>query len=77
MACAGCAYGVRPITDSASLGIAVVTGDTVYIVEGGERAYPDLFKARFDGVQVELKGAIKKKQGKFVWVEPSSLTKSR
>lgn len=55
----------------------MVTGDTVYIVEGGERAYPDLFKARFDGVQVELKGAIKKKQGKFVWVEPSSLTKSR
>jgi len=76
-ACAGCAYGVRPITDADSLGIAVVAGDKVYVVEGGEKRYPDLFKARFDGVPVELKGTVKKSQGKFVWVEPTLVTKLR
>ncbi len=75
--CAGCAYGVRPIVDSDSLGIAVVAGDKVYVVEGGETRYPDLFKARFDSVTVELKGSVKKSEGKFVWVEPTSLTRSR
>lgn len=75
--CAGCAYGVRPISDASSLGIAVVTADAVYVVEGGERRYPKLFDARFDGVQVELKGEVKKRQGKFVWVEPTSLTATR
>ncbi len=74
-ACAGCAYGVRPITDSDSLGMAVVTGETVYVVEGGEKSYPDLFKARFDALAVELKGNVKKTQGKFVWVEPISMTR--
>jgi YHS domain-containing protein len=76
-ACAGCAYGVRPTTDPDSLGMAVVAGDTVYVVEGGEKLYPELFKARFDGLTVELKGTVKKSQGKFVWVEPTSLTRSR
>lgn len=76
-ACAGCAYGVGPTTDSDSLGIAVVTRDAVYIVEGGEKKYPALFKTRFDGVSVELRGAVVKTQGKFVWVEPTSLTPAR
>jgi YHS domain-containing protein len=76
-ACAGCAYGVHPITDSDSLGIAVVTADAVYVVEGGEKRFPKLFEARFGGVQVELKGAVKKREGKFVWVEPTSLTAAR
>lgn len=76
-ACAGCAYGVRPIADADSLGIAVVAGDKVYVVEGGEKRYPDLFKARFDSPVVELKGTVKKSDGKFVWVEPTSLTQSR
>jgi len=76
-ACAGCAYGVRPITDADSLGIAVVAGDKVYVVEGGEKRYPDLFKARFESPVVDLKGTVKKTDGKFVWVEPTSLTRSR
>jgi len=76
-ACAGCAYGVHPIADSDSLGIAVVTADTVYVVEGGEKRFPKLFEARFDGVQVELKGTVKKRQGKIVWVEPTSLAAAR
>ncbi len=76
-ACAGCAYGVHPITDADSLGIAVVAGDKVYIVEGGEKRYPDLFKARFDAPVVELRATVKKSDGKFVWVEPTLLTRSR
>ena len=76
-ACAGCAYGVHPIADADRLGIAVVVGDKVYVVEGGEKRYPDLFKARFDSPVVELKGTVKKSDGKFVWVEPTSLTRSR
>jgi len=76
-ACAGCAYGIRPITDADSLGIAVVAGDKVYVVEGGEKRYPDLFKARFDSTVVELKGTVKKSDGKFVWVEPTSLTRTK
>ena len=76
-ACAGCAYGVRPITDADSLGMAVVAGETVYVVEGGEKLYPDLFKSRFDGLAVELKGTVKKTQGKFVWVEPTALARTR
>ena len=76
-ACAGCAYGVRPMTDADSLGIAVMAGDKVYVVEGGEKRYPDLFKARFDGVPVELKGTVKKTQGKFVWVEPTAITRTK
>ena len=76
-ACAGCAYGVRPITDADSLGIAVVAGDKVYVVEGGEKRYPDLFNARFDATAVELKGTVKQSDGKFIWVEPTSLKRSR
>lgn len=76
-ACAGCAYGVRPISDGDSLGIAVVVGDKVYVVEGGEKRYPDLYKARFDAPVVELKGTVKKAEGKFVWIEPTSLTRTR
>ena len=76
-ACAACEFGVRPIADASSLGMAVVVGNTVYIVEGAERGYPELFKARLDGLMVELKGTVKKTQGKFVWVEPSSLSRTR
>jgi YHS domain-containing protein len=76
-ACAACAYGVRPLTDADSLGMAVVAGETVYVVEGGEKLYPDLFKNRFDGLAVELKGTVKKTRGKFVWIEPTSITRTR
>ncbi len=75
-ACAGCTYRVRPISDADSLGIAVVAKETVYVVEGGEQRYPELFSSRFDGLTVELKGTVKKTEGKFVWVEPTSLTQS-
>ena len=55
----------------------MVAGDKVFVIGGGEKKYPDLFKVRFDAVVVELKGAVTKTQGKFVWVEPRSVTKLR
>ena len=53
-ACAGCEFGVHPISDSGSLGIAVVAGESIFVVEGGESRYPKLFKDRFDSLTVEL-----------------------
>ncbi len=76
-ACAGCAYGVRPLGDANSLGLAVVTPDKVYVVEGTENRYPELFRARFDELTVELQGQVKKTEGKFVWIEPVALRRSR
>lgn len=76
-ACAGCAYAVRPQTDADSLGIAVITGGTVCVVEGGEKTYPELLSARFEGITVILRGTVKKKESKFVWVELTSLSRTR
>ncbi len=76
-ACAGCAYGKRPLADPESLGIAVVTADKVYIVERGEELFPDLFASRFDGLRVKLTGTVKKSQGKFVWIDPDGLEQVR
>jgi YHS domain-containing protein len=76
-ACAGCAYGKRPLADPDSLGIAVVTADKVYIVERGEQLFPDIFADRFDGLKVKLTGTIKRAEGKFVWVDPQELTRAR
>ena len=72
-ACAGCEFGVKPIADPQSLGIAVVTGNTIYVVEQGEAKYPTIFADRFDGKNVQLKGTIKRKSGRFVWVNATEL----
>jgi len=37
----------------------------------------DLFGARFDGMPVKLEGTVKKTQGKFVWVEPTAVTRAK
>jgi YHS domain-containing protein len=76
-ACAGCAYGVRPLTDPASLGLAVVTADRVYVVEGAEQRFPQLYSRRFDGINVELRGSVRHRDGRFVWVEPAILSPVR
>jgi len=73
-ACAGCAYGVKPLADAESMGLAVVTDAEIYVVEQAETLYPQLFEARFNAVTVELRGTVKQRQGKFVWVEPTTLS---
>lgn len=72
--CAHCEFGVNPISDSQSMGIAVKADDgKVYVVEGGEAKYPDLYRGRFGGLQVALQGKVKRQQGRFVWIEPTRL----
>ncbi|HMO15900.1 MAG TPA: hypothetical protein PKD64_17875 [Pirellulaceae bacterium] len=75
-ACSGCSYGVRPLGDSNSLGMAVVANDKVYIVEDAERRFADLYASRYDGLKIELAGTIKKQEGQFIWVEPSKLERA-
>lgn len=76
-ACAGCAYGRRPIGDPQSLGLAVVTAEKVYIVEGAEQNYPAIYSGRFGGLTVELTGSSKREEGRFVWVTPADLKQTR
>jgi len=53
----------------------VVAGNIKYIVEGGEKRYPAIFDARFDGLKVRLTGTVKRAEGDVVWVEPDSLVR--
>jgi YHS domain-containing protein len=76
-ACAGCEFGVGPLSDPKSLGLAVVSADKVYIVENAERLYPKLFADRADGGSVQLQGTPTKAQGRFVWIESISLQTTR
>ncbi len=74
-ACAGCEYGKRPITDPNSLGLAVVAGKKVYIVEGAEKQYPKVYSNRFQELPVEVTGTVRRQQGNFVWLNPTALRK--
>ena len=72
--CSGCNYGVKPIGAPEELGLAVVDADgTVYVIEDSHRRWPERYKARFDGEQVSVTGTVIKREGKVVWVQPSSL----
>jgi YHS domain-containing protein len=72
--CAGCEHGVHPLGAPDTLGLAVNSSDgNVYIVEDAHRLYPALYEGRFDGHQLRVAGAVVKRQGKFVWLQPESL----
>ena len=72
--CASCEYGVPPLGAKETLGLAVETNDgKVYIVEDADRLYPELYKARFQKLPVELKGQVLQTNGKFAWVKPTSV----
>jgi YHS domain-containing protein len=73
-ACAGCEFGVTPIGDPDSLGLAVKAPDgTVYVVESAERLYPEIYEKRFSGLDLKVAGAVIKKDGKFVWLQPTKV----
>jgi len=73
-ACATCKYGVPPLGAKETLGLAVETHDgKVYIVENAHRLYPAIYKGRFQGLPVELKGRVLQTKGKFAWVKPTSV----
>ena len=72
-ACAGCEFGKRPITDPQSLGLAVVTNKKVYIIEGAEKRYPMIFTNRFSELPVQVQGTVRRQEGRFVWLDPTSV----
>ncbi|GAB5405791.1 MAG: hypothetical protein Aurels2KO_40220 [Aureliella sp.] len=72
--CAGCEFGVKPISAPSELGLAVVGDDgSVTVVEDAHRRYPQIYAARFDGMRLAVEGSVVRKQGKVSWLNPTSL----
>lgn len=72
--CAGCEHGVKPLGTPDELGLAINTKDgQVIVVEEAHKLYPEAYKARFDGGNMEVRGKVVKTQGKVSWVQPTSL----
>lgn len=72
--CAGCEFGVTPIASPDELGLAIVGNDgRVTVVENAHTQYPEIYAARFEEKQLEVKGTVIKTVGKISWVKPTSL----
>ncbi len=72
--CAACDHGVTPIGAPDELGLAVTTPDgQVIVVEDAHTKWPAIYKARFEGKQVEVKGRIIRVRGKIKWLQPTAL----
>lgn len=74
--CAACEYGVHPKQDPKELGLAVKSNDgNVYVIEGAHKTHSDLYKSRFQSLELSVKGKEIARKGKFVWVVPQSIEK--
>ena len=74
--CAGCDFGVHPL-GSDELGLAVKSADgRIFIVEDAHKLYPDIYRSRFDGLNLDVQGQVLKTDGQFTWVKPTKLAKS-
>jgi len=74
--CAACEYGVHPKKAPDTLGLAVKSDDGfIYIVEGAHDSHPDLYKSRFQSLNVSVQGKEIARKGKFVWLEPKTIEK--
>lgn len=72
--CAACEYGVHPKRDPDVLGLAVKSNDGfIYVVEGAHDSHPDLYKSRFQSLNVSIQGKEIARKGKFVWLEPKTI----
>lgn len=72
--CAGCEFGVTPLSAPDELGLAVVGGDgRVTVVEGAHQNYPQIYRDRFNGQQLAVEGRVIRTEGNVSWIEPSSL----
>ena len=73
-ACAGCEFGVTPLSNPDELGLAVKTSNgSVVVVENAHKLYPDIYAARFQGQNLHVEGEIVKTDGKVAWLQPSSV----
>ena len=74
-ACAGCEFGVTPIGAPDELGLAITTSDgKIYVIEDAHSRWPEIYKGRFGGSRLSVRGEVIKTEGRFAWVKPSTLT---
>ena len=71
--CAACDYGVKPIGSPQELGLAITNGQNVFVVEDAHRLYPNIYKSRFDGLKLAVKGKVIQQKGNFRWIQPTDL----
>ena len=72
-ACAGCEFGVTPLTSPDELGLAIKTqSGEIVVIEMAHKLYPAIYAARFQGQKVQVRGRIVKSDGKIAWLNPSS-----
>jgi YHS domain-containing protein len=73
--CAGCEHGVTSLQNPEELGLAVNTADgKVVIVERAHELYKDVYSKRFTGQRVRVSGEVLKREGHFIWIDPTELT---
>lgn len=73
--CAGCEFGVTPLSAPDELGLAVVADDgSVIVVEGAHKNYPKVYADRFESQRLAVEGMIVKTEGKVSWLKPTSLS---
>lgn len=71
--CAGCEHGLKPI-GSDELGLAVEgTNGRIYVIEDAHELYPEVYRGRFGGQQLQISGTVVKTDGDHTWLMPSSL----
>ena len=73
-ACAGCEFGIKPLANPDQLGLAIkVSKNRVVIIENAHNLYPEIYADRFDGRTLKVQGRIVKTDGRFEWLQPSSV----
>ena len=72
--CAVCEFGVKPLGNPEELGMAIKTNEGhVVVVEQAHALYPEIYKARYAGQNVQVEGRILKSEGRVSWLDPSSI----
>jgi len=72
--CLALAFGMYLVIQRTRLGMAIRADDgTVYVIEEADTLYPQLYKDRFDGLRLTVKGRELKRSGRTVWLLPESL----
>ena len=71
--CAACDHGVKPIGSPQELGLAISNGVDVFVVEDAHRLYPNIYKSRFDGLKLAVKGTVIQERGNVHWIQPTDL----
>jgi hypothetical protein len=72
--CPVCVHGVVPIGSPDQLGLAVNAPEgNVYVIEDAHKLYPNVYEHRFEGLPLEVRGKVLKRDGKITWIQPAQL----